>query len=281
MYEIARGKINLDLRVCGCRPDGYHDLDSLVAFTEFGDRLTFAPADDLTLSIVGPFAALLEGEVDNLVLRAARLAAFLAGRPPNVRITLEKRLPVAAGLGGGSADAAATLRGLRRLWNLPSCFGDFASLAGELGADVPVCLWSKPTRIQGIGERLTRFDLPGNLPILLVNPGVALATGPIFKKLETMSGERSTAMVDHDAMRFFDMLRDGVNDLEAPARSSAAVIDDVLHDIESQPGCELARMSGSGATCFGLFADQATLDRAARRLRAANPGWWIVETICR
>lgn len=276
--ETAFAKINLDLRVCRRRVDGYHDLDSVVAFAEAGDRLTFERADTLALFIKGPFEEALPNDDDNLVVRAAKALSGLAGREADVRITLDKRLPIASGLGGGSADAAATLRGLTRLWDLPFRPADLVSLARSLGADVPVCLGSTAVRMEGIGDRLTSISLPIPPPVVLVNPGQALSTPDVFRGLHVHSGARDPAPSCETERGFRAHLEDSVNDLEAPAIQIAPVIGEVLAAMRGQSGCTLARMSGSGATCFGLFDSIAERDRAVSALCASRPGWWVVGT---
>ena len=279
--ETAFAKVNLDLRVCGRRRDGYHDLDSLVVFADVGDRLSFEPADGLHLSIDGPFAGTLSDGEDNLVTRAARALADMAGRSADARITLDKRLPIAAGLGGGSADAAAALRGLARLWDLPSSIADLAPLARRLGADVPVCLRSKATRMQGTGDRLTPMPPLPQIPMVLVNPGAAVETPGVFRELRICSGARDLYSPAEDRNAFILALADSVNDLEEPAMRIAPAIGQVLDALRRQPGCALARMSGSGATCFGLFPDIAERDRAAAALSASHAGWWIAAAASR
>jgi 4-diphosphocytidyl-2-C-methyl-D-erythritol kinase len=276
--ERAAAKINLDLWVVGRRADGYHELDSLVVFAPPCDRLRFQADAPLTLAVTGPFAAALAGEPDNLVLRAARRLADRVGRAPEARITLDKRIPVAAGLGGGSADAAASLRGLNRLWRLGLSAADLAPLAAELGADVPVCLASRPARMQGIGETLEPIDGLPDLALLLVNPRRPVATAAVFAGLAgpfgpppdlgPPPGERSLLLA---------WLRARANHLEAPAGRLLPEIGEVLDALASQPGCALARMSGSGATCFGLFEDPA-LAPAAATLAKAHPEWWVATT---
>lgn len=269
--ETARAKINLSLHVTARRADGYHLLDSLVAFAEVGDRLHFAPDPEVTLALEGPFAAGLAAEPDNLVLRAARA---LGAGPDGARITLDKQLPVASGMGGGSADAAATLRGLARLWGreLPGDQG----LA--LGADVPVCLAGHSARMRGVGEQITRVRLP-RLPAVLVNPGIAVATGAVFAALDRFGPPMPEALpvmeTAREAVQAVAALR---NDLEAPARRIAPAVDAVLTAIRAQEGALLARMSGSGATCFGLFTSDPTAQAAAAALRRAAPDWWCVAT---
>jgi 4-diphosphocytidyl-2-C-methyl-D-erythritol kinase len=277
--ERAAAKINLDLWVVGRRADGYHELDSLVVFAPPCDRLRFQDDARLTLEVTGPFAAALAGEPDNLVLRAARVLAERAGRAPGARITLDKRIPVAAGLGGGSADAAATLRGLNRLWRLGLTAADLVPLAAGLGADVPVCLAARPTRMRGIGDRLEPLgDLP-ELALLLVNPRQPVATAAVFAGLENMAGPPpDLGPPPATRSRLLDWLRARPNHLEAPARRLLPALDHVLAALGRQPGCTLARMSGSGATCFGLFEDRDALARAAAALAAAHPDWWVEPT---
>ena len=278
LEEQAPAKVNLDLRITGRRPDGYHELDSIVVFTAWADRLTFTPDRRLTLELSGPFAAALSDQTDNLVLRAARRLAEHAGRPARVRIALDKRIPVAAGLGGGSADAAATLRGLSRLWQLELEVSDLLPLALELGADVPVCLRSQPARMRGIGERIEPIELP-ELALVLANPNLALSTGQVFAGLGAPAPAAGPdASVPSSRADLLAWLRGRGNDLEAPARRLAPVIDEVIAALGAQPGCRLARMSGSGATCFGVFDDQPAAARAAEALRRARPSWWVIST---
>jgi 4-diphosphocytidyl-2-C-methyl-D-erythritol kinase len=279
--EHAPAKVNLDLRVTGRRPDGYHELDSIVTFAAWADRLTFAPARQLTLELGGPFAAALTERSDNLVLRAARRLAERACRPPQVRITLDKRLPVAAGLGGGSADAAATLRGLCRLWRLELSRADLLPLALELGADVPVCVLSRPARMRGIGERLEPLELP-ELDLVLARPNQAVPTAEAFAGMGPIRPARGPDRpMPTDRAGLLAWLADRGNDLEAPARRLVPAIADVIEALGSHPGCRLARMSGSGATCFGIFDDAPAAARAARTLSRTRPDWWVVSTATR
>ncbi|MEM8949346.1 MAG: 4-(cytidine 5'-diphospho)-2-C-methyl-D-erythritol kinase [Pseudomonadota bacterium] len=272
--ETAFAKINLDLRICGRRDDGYHDLDSLVVFAEIGDHLTFEPGDGLALKIDGPFAEGLPTDDRNLVIRAATALARMVDRDMNARITLKKNLPVASGLGGGSADAAATLRGLCRLWGLTLALADLAPLARRLGADVPVCLGSTSARMQAIGDQLTPIGSSAGSPIILVNPGTPISTPDVFRGLTVHSGARSSGSIDQTSP-LQRLPADGVNDLEAPAIRLAPVIGTALDALRAQPGCVFARMSGSGATCFGLFDHSAERDRAVSALSASHPGWWV------
>ena len=274
--ELAPAKINLDLHVTGRRADGYHELDSLTAFAAFGDHVVLHEHDRLELELCGPFAGALAAEPDNLVLRAARRLAAIAGCPATVRITLEKRLPVAAGLGGGSADAAAVLRGLNRLWRLGMVPADLAALAAGLGADVPVCLAGRTARMQGVGEQVEPWDGLPPLAVLLVNPNLPLATAAVFGALEAIGEPAGRAWPPpREPETFLAWLRASANHLEAPAGRLLPQVQGVLALLAAQEGCALARMSGSGATCFGLFTTAAGRDAAAAAIGRARPGWWL------
>ena len=271
--ELAPAKINLFLHVTGKRADGYHLLDSLAVFAGVADRLSFAPADTLTLDLTGPFGAALAAEPDNLVLRAARLLAEATGQQARGGLTLEKNLPVASGIGGGSADAAAALRLLCRMWQVQPDTATMARIASALGADVPVCLSDRPRRMGGVGEHLT--PAPG-LPacgLLLVNPGVPLATAAVFRARDPgFSPEASLPRAWSTAEAMAADLAALSNDLEPAAMRLVPDIRDLLHAISETEGCLLARMSGSGATCFGLFASPTEAADAARALD--RPEWW-------
>lgn len=269
--ERARAKVNLCLHVTGRRADGYHLLDSLVVFAEVADEIRAAPADAFALAVEGPFAAGLGAGPDNLVSRAA---ALMPGGE-RAALTLTKNLPVASGIGGGSADAAATLRALTRLTSRPL---PEAREVLTLGADVPVCLAGRPTRMSGIGEILSPVSLPG-FAMVLVNPGVAVPTGAVFSRLARRDNPPLPNAGDFaTAADLFAWLRGWRNDLEAPAAEVAPVIGRVVAALASRPGCALARMSGSGATVFGLFERLAEAEAAAVALRQAEPGWWVVAT---
>lgn len=271
LTEPAFAKVNLFLHVLGRRADGYHLLDSLVVFADVGDVLSIADADGLSLTVEGPFAAGLATEADNLVLRAARAMAAEAGLVPRGRIVLCKNLPVASGIGGGSADAAAALRLLCRFWQIAPAV--LARLAAGLGADVAVCLASRASRMGGIGERLMPSPALPDCGIALVNPGVAMATAEVFRaRRGTWSAPAVLPPAWPDAAAMAADLAGFRNDLAAPAIALQPVIDDVLATLGGAPGCLLARMSGSGATCFGLFATADAAVRAAEALR--RPGWW-------
>jgi 4-diphosphocytidyl-2-C-methyl-D-erythritol kinase len=288
LVESAPAKVNLTLRVLGRRADGYHDIESLVVFADLGDRLMLTPDDDLALRVVGPRAVQSGAEADNLVLKAARaLAARVAGLRAGA-FRLEKNLPVAAGLGGGSADAAAALRLLARVNNLSPDDPRLAQAARATGADVPVCIDPRPRVMRGIGEILSApLPLP-RLPAVLVNPGVAVATKLVFagwrpstNPARALAGAAdfagsATGVSEHELLEW--LAREG-NDLEAPAIVLAPPIADVLASLRGVAGCRLARMSGSGATCFALFSSAAQAAAAASDLRARFPDWWINETV--
>jgi 4-diphosphocytidyl-2-C-methyl-D-erythritol kinase len=274
--EPAPAKVNLFLHVTGRRDDGYHLLDSLAVFGPVEDTLEAAPAPTLSLSVEGPFGAALADESDNLVLRAARaLAEAMAGDGPRrgAALRLTKRLPVASGIGGGSADAAAALRLLDRLWGLGFGAERLAVLAAALGADVPVCVRSRPTRMGGAGEELSPAPALPECGLLLANPGVALATAAVFRARTGGFSAPAAALPRAwaDAAGMARDLRALNNDLQAPAVALCPVVGEVLAALGALPGCLMARMSGSGATCFGLFANAAGAHRAADMLPAT---WW-------
>ena len=278
LSEAASAKINLFLHVGDKRADGFHPLQSLAVFTQLGDVLTLEPASELSLTVEGPFAKGLDGEGDNLVLRAAK--ALQENTLAGARLTLTKNLPVASGIGGGSADAAAALRGLRQLWNLKSDDASLRDIAAALGSDIPVCLESAPAFMEGRGEILRATESMPRVPLLVFNPGVAVPTKDVFAGLSQRSGiemvlPRGRFRDTADLLRFLDTTR---NDLEIPARALQPVIGEVLGRIAALPGALLARMSGSGATCFGIFADDDCCRRAAEVLKSAMPGWWSAPT---
>ncbi len=283
VVETAPAKLNLDLLVTARRADGRHELDSLVVFCELADRVELRPAEGFSLRVSGPTAETVPTGPDNLVLRAARLLAETAAVRAGAAIALHKEIPVAAGLGGGSADAAATLRGLRRLWGLALDDERLRDLGLALGADLPVCLWARPARMRGIGERLDPVRGLPDLPLLLVNPGRPLATGPVFRGLSGpfRAADRPPFRPCPSLVRFAVWLAESRNDLEPPARRLEPEIGRVLEELQGLSGCLLARMSGSGATCFGLFGDRGELETAALLLRRKRPDWWIRATFAR
>ncbi|HEX4295669.1 MAG TPA: 4-(cytidine 5'-diphospho)-2-C-methyl-D-erythritol kinase [Rhizomicrobium sp.] len=263
----AAAKINLFLHVGDKRADGFHALQSLAVFAEAGDELEFRPSQDLSLAVRGPFTAGLSAEGDNLVLKAARALNAVG------RIVLTKNLPVASGIGGGSADAAAVLRALS---DMPR--EALLDIAASIGSDVPVCVASKTAWMEGRGEILTPVAGVPPMPMLLVNPGVGVSTADVFRGLKTRRGtdlrrpERFGGAED-----MLQFLRTTANDLEAPALALQPVIADVLREIEGAEAL-ISRMSGSGATCFGLFESKEHVARAAQAISAAHPGWWVCAT---
>ena len=265
LTEIAAAKINLALHVRGKRPDGRQDLETIFAFCIDGDRLTAELADDLSLTVTGPFAAMLDDGADNLVHRAAAALAAEARVGKGVRLTLDKRLPVASGIGGGSADAAAALRLLTSLWGIDPLLAQ--RIAPTLGSDVPACLLSMTARGEGAGDALTLVDAGiAGLPILLINPRLPLSTAAVFGGWDG---------VDRGPLGNW---RDGRNDLEAPARALVPEIGRVLDWLGVREGAELVRMSGSGATCFALFDSEEARDTAAA---ACPPQWWHLASFLR
>jgi len=281
----APAKLNLYLHVTGRRADGYHTLDSLVAFADVHDTLTASPSQRLRLDIDGPFAAALAatasarrppGRRNNLVLRAARALARETASPPRAALRLTKRLPVAAGIGGGSADAAATLEALRALWSVAPAAERISAIACALGADVPVCLHARAAFVGGIGDELAPAPSLPRAGLVLANPGVALATRRVFAaRADRFSPAARFREAPADAAALAELLRVRRNDLAAPAIGLAPVIREVLAALTALPGSLIARMSGSGATCFALFADRAAAEAAAPALRQARPGWWV------
>jgi 4-diphosphocytidyl-2-C-methyl-D-erythritol kinase len=285
LVEYGRAKVNLTLRVAGRRVDGYHDLESVVAFADCADRLELLPGSELKLDTTGPLAATCGATSDNLVLKAARL---LAERVPRLQLgafTLEKVLPVAAGIGGGSADAAAALRLLARLNGLALDDARIQEVALRTGADVPVCLSSHACDMTGVGETLMPLTLP-KLPAVLVNPRMPVATKDVFAALGLRHGELLVGATDvieapawpDDGASIGDWVEalSGVpNDLEAPALRIQPGIADVLSALRAGPGVLLARMSGSGATCFAVFSQPSDAAEAAAKVAADHPAWWV------
>ncbi len=286
LIEEARAKVNLTLRVIGRRVDGYHDLESVVAFADCADRLTLKPGSKLKLTVSGPRAQDCGELADNLVLKAVRL---LGERVPDLRsgeFKLDKVLPVAAGIGGGSADAAAALRLLARTNDLALDDARILEVAGMTGADVTVCLSPQACVMTGIGETLLPVTLP-KLPCVLVNPRVLVATANVFTTLGLRHGQLLVGATDvllHDPIwpeagasidDWIDALADVGNDLEVPARRLQPVIGELLSELGGAEGARLARMSGSGATCFAIFNDDIAAQRAAQAIQLAHPLWWV------
>jgi 4-diphosphocytidyl-2-C-methyl-D-erythritol kinase len=285
LIEEGRAKVNLTLRVVGRRVDGYHELESVVAFADCADRLSLAPGAALDLTMSGPLAQACGETSDNLVLKAAHL---LGERVPGLKIgsfTLDKVLPVAAGIGGGSADAAAALRLLAQLNGLALDDKRLLDVALETGADVPVCLTSRACDMTGVGESLLPLSLP-IMPCVLVNPRVPVATRDVFAALGLRHGEllvgaadviQATAWPEQGASveDWVEVLAASSNDLEAPATRIQPVIGEVIAALSAANGAWLARMSGSGATCFAIFENTAEAQRAARKIQLDHPQWWV------
>ena len=285
LIEEGRAKVNLTLRVVGRRVDGYHDLESVVAFADCADRLTLTPGSELTLQMSGPLAQACGATSDNLVLKAARL---LAERVPDMKagsFTLDKVLPVAAGIGGGSADAAAALRLLAQLNGLSLDDERLLDVALETGADVPVCLASRACDMTGVGETLTPLSLP-IIPCVMVNPCLPVATRDVFDALGLRHGELLVGATDvfrgtdwpeagASVEDWVEVLAADTNDLEAPATRIQPVIGEVISALNATNGAWLARMSGSGATCFAIYENTADAGRAADKIRHDHPEWWV------
>ena len=280
LIEKAFAKVNLTLRVLGRRADGYHELESLVAFADLADRLELEPGEGATLEIAGPFAGACGPLSENLVLKAVSALRHRKGRLQAGHFRLEKNLPVAAGIGGGSADAAAALRLLARANGMAGDDARLASAALEVGADVPVCLASKPCIMRGVGDLLSDpYGLPA-LPAVLVNPGVPLATREVFAGFFGAPGSKkylANVPITFDGMIGF--LNEHGNDLTQAAIACAPAITDVLMALRALPGVQLVRMSGSGPTCFGLFRSPGEADAAARRLKIERKEWWVCATV--
>jgi 4-diphosphocytidyl-2-C-methyl-D-erythritol kinase len=272
----AWAKVNLYLHILGRRPDGYHEIDSLIVFAGVGDGLAIAPGEGLSLEIDGPFAGAVPAGEDNLVLRAARALAEASGVAAGARITLHKALPAAAGLGGGSADAAVALRGLSALWGVTPKAGALQRIALALGADVPVCLFGRPAFVGGVGEAIERAPPLPPAWLVLVNPGVPLRTAEVFAAREgTFSAPGRWSAALPDARALAEMLADLENDLEPAARGLAPAVEAVLARLAEAEGALLARLSGSGATCFALFAAAGQAEAVAAAIAAERADWWV------
>lgn len=273
----APAKLNLYLHVVGRRADGYHLLDSLVAFADIGDRVAAAPAATLSLAIEGPFRGdLADNDRGNLVWRAAELLARRLDRVPGAALRLEKNLPVASGIGGGSSDAAASLKALAQLWQAPLDEAALQALAAALGADVPVCVAARSSWFSGTGERVEAAPTLPPVGLVLANPGIALPTATVFKaRTGSFSSTARFAHSPTDAQALAALLAERRNDLTEAAIAQVPMIATVLDRLARLPGVLLARMSGSGATCFALFATEANAVSAAQALDAEKRGWWI------
>lgn len=285
LVEEGRAKVNLTLRVVGRRTDGYHDLESVVAFADCADRLTLTPGAELSLKTVGPLATACGEISDNLVLKAARLLGEAVPGLKAGAFVLDKVLPVAAGIGGGSADAAAALRLLARLNNLSLDDERMQEVALEAGADVPVCLASRACDMTGVGEKLLPLS-PPKMPTVLVNPCVPVATKDVFEALGLRHGELRVGAADvmtasswpdegGSLEEWVEALAAGTNDLEEPAMRIQPVIGEVIAALNATNGAWLARMSGSGATCFAVYENTAEARRAADKVLLEHPSWWV------
>jgi 4-diphosphocytidyl-2-C-methyl-D-erythritol kinase len=276
LREFAPAKINLFLHAGEKRPDGFHELESLVVFADVGDDLALEEADGLSLAVDGPFAAGLPDEADNLVLKAAREFTTRVGCEARTKITLTKNLPIASGMGGGSSDAAAAMRGLCRLSPGQAGLTQLWGIAPNIGSDVAVCVLPGAWWMTGRGERFSTVRGIGTIDAVLVNPGVPLATAAVFEKLEGRSGVGQTARPANcaNAQALADYLKAMKNDLEEPATKLCPAIGEELRAL-SKYGARLARMSGSGATCFGLFDNEGVARFAAESIEREQPGWWV------
>lgn len=280
---FAPAKINLYLHVTGRLDNGYHTLDSLVGFADIGDQLQIEPAQDFEFSADGPYSkAFGPKELDasphsnNLVVQAAWALAQAAQKTPNVRAKLTKNLPIAAGIGGGSSDAAAMIWGLLEWWELSPQAKFLPALMTRLGADVPVCLSCRPARMRGIGDILDPAPPMDEVPIVLVNPAKPCMTADVFRTYS--SAYKEPQSLPDSLLDFGDLvefLKGQENDLFEPACAVVPEIKNVMHALEAQSGCALARLSGSGPTCFGLFEDEAAARDAADAIAEDNPDWWV------
>jgi 4-diphosphocytidyl-2-C-methyl-D-erythritol kinase len=274
----APAKINLALHITGQRDDGYHLLESLVTFAEVGDLVSFAASQEDRLTFSGPFGSSLAADFGtNLLIKAMNaMRAYVGAKPcPPVAVHLEKNLPLASGIGGGSADAAATLKGLNHVWGLGLSTSDLVRIGAILGADVPMCVYAMPLIARGIGEDIAPVALP-DFSLLLVNPRVPVSTQAIFKKLASKNNAPMPALLKHseDLGAFVSWLGSTRNDLEKPAKTLCPVIDAVLLQLQEN-GALFARMSGSGATCFGIFANSAAARKAGAKIAQKHRDWWI------
>lgn len=276
--EHAAAKINLALHITGQRDDGYHLLDTLVVFTQAGDTIRAAPSDEDRFTLSGRFASVLQADADNLVLRARGLIRQLRPELPPVALDLEKSLPVASGIGGGSADAAATLRALSGMLDAPLSEAEFSVAALSLGADVPMCLASHPLRVRGIGESLAPVRGLPVLHMVLVNPGMAVSTPTVFGSLLEKQNAPLPELPGNVAFSdLVDWLRQTRNDLQHPASIQVPQIGQAIAALDAA-GAAFSRMSGSGATCFGLFSDTTAAQAAARSLASRSPTWYVKAT---
>jgi 4-diphosphocytidyl-2-C-methyl-D-erythritol kinase len=280
---FAPVKINLYLHITGRLDNGYHTLDSLVGFADIGDQIIIEPANDFEFHVEGPYAQSFDAKTldasphsSNLVVQAAWALSHAAQKIPNIRATLTKNIPLASGLGGGSSDAAAIIWGLLEWWEMPPAAPYLSGLMSKLGADVPVCLNCTPARMRGIGDLLDPAPMMDETPIVLVNPGVPCPTADIFMRYNSAFKNPQTLPEDlRDFNRLITFLHEQDNDLEAPACEVVPEVSNVLSAFKTQDGCALARLSGSGASCFGLFRTELESRKAAQEIKKENPDWWV------
>lgn len=280
VYKEARAKINLSLLVTGRKSDGYHTLDSIIFFVSFCDRLSFRIDKKLSLEISGPFGDPLENGRNNLVIQAAEAFTKECKLNTGVAISLEKNIPVSAGLGGGSANAAVTLLALNELYKTGLTFASLAEIGLSIGADVPVCLFGETARVQGIGEKIQPFVFPHKFGVVLINPGVPVSTARVFSRFDSGFSEFMSAdtLSELSAMQNFGAFKALKNDLEPPAKQLCPEISRVLAALRSEDDCIVSGLSGSGPTCFGLFRTAEEAERVAKRIRQQNPKWWLQAT---
>ena len=273
---LAPAKINLFLHITGKRPDGYHLLQSVVVFVNIGDRLTFTRHDSLFIDVTGPYAGDVCAPRDNLIYKAAVALGENYRHPPRGQILLEKNLPVASGMGGGSSDAATTLKGLSQLWGLPEEFDRMQKIAATLGADVPACLMRRPVWMEGVGEKMMRLpDMP-DLHMVLVTPAVATPTPEVFRQFRGKISPPIQFIGRRKSMgEWIADLKLYRNDLTEAAIAVSPDIKIALQSIRETSGCQVARLSGSGATCFGIYDTDAAAKAAVNKLRQQHPDWWI------
>jgi len=278
---LAPAKVNLFLHIIGRRDDGYHLLESVFAFADFGDFITVEAAPALSFSVTGPFAHICrragcDGD-SNIVVRAANLLRQLGGVNRGAKITLEKNLPVSAGLGGGSSDAAAALKALQVLWRVEPDEESLVNLALELGADVPACLVGEPSFVAGIGELITPLEIFQNINCVLVNPLKPLSTPLVFQTFAKTDRAFTPplALTPEVTGDLWTLLRGSHNDLQGPAVGLAGEVGEILGALQETEGASIVRMSGSGASCFGLYENNEAAEAAARKIAGGHPGWWV------
>ena len=280
VYKEARAKINLSLLITGRKSDGYHTLDSIIFFVSFCDRLSFRIDKELSLEISGPFSDSLENGRNNLIIQAAEAFKKECKLNTGVAISLEKNIPVSAGLGGGSTNAAVTLLALNELCKTGLTSASLAEIGLSIGADVPVCLFGETARVQGIGEEIQPFVFPHKFGVVLVNPGVPISTAKVFSRFnsgfsEVMSADTLNELSAMQNFRPFTALR---NDLELPATQFCPEISQVLAVLRCETDSIVSGLSGSGPTCFGLFQTLEEAERVVKRLKQQNTNWWLKAT---